>query len=184
MRQAVRFIFNHKVGELSPVLENNANQFVVVGVTKISDGDYQSLEDVKQQLTMELINEQKAEKIVASINQYKPASLIQFSQKEGVGIDTTNYVQFAMNRITGIGEEPALIAAVSLAPVKQLSSPVKGKQGVYLFEVLSKTPSGEVFDLLREKMTWNNNNLYRVAYQSLEAVRKAYHVKDNRIRLY
>lgn len=184
MRSAVRFVFQNEINDVSSILENNNNQFVVVGVTGVNDGEYQSLESVKPALMAELINERKAEKMVADISAMKVTTLAQFSQAEGLRIDTAKYVNFAMRRITGAGEEPALIAAAVKAEANTLTGPVKGKNGVYLFQVVNKTKTEEPFNAEMEKRNWDSNNVYRVMYQGFDAVRKASKVEDRRIRFY
>jgi len=184
MRQAVRYIYNGKVGNISGILENSSNQFVVVGITAISDGDYQTFEEAKPLLTHELINEKKAEKLINDIAAKKQATLAQLSLSNRLNIDTARFVNFSVRRIAGIGEEPALVAAVTTAKTVKLSAPVKGKNGVYVFQVLSRTKSGEAFNIQSERMNWNANNMYRIMYQAFDAVRKASKVVDNRIRFY
>jgi peptidyl-prolyl cis-trans isomerase D len=184
MRQAVRFIYENSLGDVSSILENQSNQFVVVGVTGISKGDYQSVESVSQVLQRELINEQKANKIADNMKAKNKNTLASLAQASGLSVDTARFVNFSINRITGIGEEPALISAVTVAPVSKMSEPVKGKNGVYVFNVASKTKSQEVFNLNQEKASWNASNMYRLMYQSMAAVRKAAKIKDSRIRFY
>lgn len=184
MRQAVRFVFNNDINTLSPILENSSNQFLVVGVTAVNDGDYQSLAVVEPALRMELINERKADQMVKDITGKNLTSLAQFSEAEGLRIDTAKYVNFSLRRITGVGEEPALIAAAMKAEPNKLSGPVKGKNGVYMFQIVSKTKSEEAFDAIMEKRNWDSNNLYRIMYQGFDALRKASKVEDNRIRFY
>jgi hypothetical protein len=61
---------------------------------------------------------------------------------------------------------------------------VKGKNGVYLFRVLSKEQSQQELNIASEKESWNQNQMYRLVYQNYDAVRKAANVEDNRIRFY
>lgn len=184
MRQAVRFVYNNKMDKLSGILDNNANQFVVVGVTGINEGDYQSIENIKQVLTRELINEKKAVQMANDLKAKKAASLAALSSITHIAIDTARFVNFSLHRITGIGEEPALVSAVTTAPIKKISEPLKGKNGVYVFQVVSKTQSQEVFDMKKEKMSLNYATMYRLMYQSFDAVRNATKIKDSRIRFY
>jgi hypothetical protein len=71
-----------------------------------------------------------------------------------------------------------------MTPENKLSEPVKGKNGVYVFQVVSKTKSREVFNMQQEKASWNASNMYRIMYQSFEAVKNASKIKDTRIRFY
>jgi peptidyl-prolyl cis-trans isomerase D len=184
MRQAVRFVFNNKMDKLSGILDNNANQFIVVGVTGISDGNYQSVESVKHLLSREIVNEKKAIQMAANFKARNAASLTSLSNAVHLAIDTARSVNFSLRRIVGIGEEPVLVAAATRAPENKLSEPVKGKNGVYVFQVVSKIKSREIFNMLQEKASWNASNMYRIMYQSFEAVKNASKVKDTRIRFY
>jgi len=184
MRQAIRFIFNNKVGKVSSILENQSNQFVVVGVTEVNDGEYQSVESVKTVLQRELVNELKAKKMAEDLKAKNATSLAALGQSTGLKVDTARFVNFSINRITGVGNEPTLVAAATAATPQKISEPVKGLNGVYVFQVASKTKSQEVFNLAQEKASWNASNMYRIMYQSFEAVRKATKIKDSRIRFY
>ena len=184
MRQAVRFICNGQKGDVSAILENSSNQMLVAGITFISDGDYQTVEEVKNQLASELINEQKGIKFVEELSSKHAGSLAELSATEGLKVDTARFVNFSLRRITGIGDEPALLAAVIDGVKDRMSQPVKGKNGVYVFNVLSKNKTQETYDIKAEINNINSNNMYRLMYQSFDAVRKASKVEDKRIRFY
>jgi peptidyl-prolyl cis-trans isomerase D len=184
MRQAVRFVYNNEAGKVSGILENQNNQFVVIGVTAVNDGDYQPVEAVQQILLRELIDENKAAQIVKDIEAKKPASLNDLAQTWKVNVDSALFVNFASRRINGVGEEPALVASVMSAPLNQLSGPVKGKNGVYMYQVVSNKKSQETFNLQQEQAGLNSMNMYRLMYQSFEAVRNATKIKDSRIKFY
>lgn len=184
MRQAIRFIFNSNLGDLSDILENNNNQFLIAGVTDVQEGDFQSLEAVSSTLTRELINEQKAEKLAAEMKNQSTQSIPEVAQALNARYDTLRFVNEAMRRISPLGEEPALIAAVSQTEVNAVGPIVKGKNGVYLFRVLSKEQGQQELNIASEKESWNQNQMYRLVYQNYDAVRKAANVEDNRIRFY
>jgi peptidyl-prolyl cis-trans isomerase D len=184
MRQAVRFVYSNEVGKVSGILENQSNQFVVIGVTAVNDGDYQPVEAVQQILLRELIDENKADQIVKDIQSKKATSLATLAQDLKVNVDSALFVNFATRRINGVGEEPALVAAASTAPLNQLSAPIKGKNGVYVFQVVANKKTQEVFNLKQELAGLNSMNMYRLMYQSFEAVKNATKIKDSRIKFY
>jgi len=184
MRQAIRFVFNNDLGNVSPILENQSNQFVVIGVTGVSDGEYQSVENVTNILQRELINEQKANQIAEEWKSKNITSLDALANENNLKVDSARFVNFSINRIAGIGEEPNLIAAATAASINKISEPVKGKTGVYVFKVVSNTKSQEVFNIAQEKASWNASNMYRLMYQTMPAVRKSMTVTDSRIRFY
>jgi peptidyl-prolyl cis-trans isomerase D len=184
MRQAVRFVFNGQKGDVSSVFENSSNQLVVAGITGISDGDYQTVEEVQQLLSKELINEQKGAQFAEEIASKKFNSLSEIAAAEKLKVDTAKFVNFSLKRITGIGEEPVLISSVVGAEKDKISFPVKGKNGVYVYVVVSKNKSQEIFNAKTEMSSYNANNMYRLMYQSFDAVKKASKVEDKRIRFY
>jgi len=83
-----------------------------------------------------------------------------------------------------LGEEPALVAAVTAAPLNQLSAPIKGKNGVYVFQVVANKKTQETFNLQQEEAGLNSMNMYRLMYQSFDAVKNTTHIKDSRIKFY
>jgi len=184
MRQAIRFVFNNELGNISTILENQSNQFVVIGVTGVSDGEYQNVENVTNILQRELINEQKANKIAEDWKARNITSLDALAKENNLKVDSARFVNFSINRIAGIGEEPSLIAAATTASKDKISEPVKGKTGVYVFKVVSNIKSQEVFNMAQEKASWNASNMYRLMYQAMPAVRKSMKVTDSRIRFY
>lgn len=184
MRQAVRFVFNNKLGDVSTVLENSNNQFVVVAVTGIYDNKYLSLDQVRDELSREIINEKKAASIIASLQVDDNTVLSDLAKSHSMQTDTVRLVNFSMRRITGLGEEPALLAAVMSAAKGELSQPVAGKNAVYVFRVLSQVEPEIEFDVVAEKRNQDMNNNYRLTYQAYQALRDAAKVEDNRIRFY
>jgi len=184
MRSAVRFVYSNEVGKVSGILENQNNQFVVVGVTAVNDGNYQPVEAVQQILLRELIDENKAQQIVKDIESKKANSLATLAQALKTNVDSALFVNFATRRISNIGEEPALVAAVTTAPMNTLSAPIKGKNGVYVFQVVANKKTQETFNLQQEQAGLNSMNMYRLMYQSFDAVKNATKIKDSRIKFY
>lgn len=184
MRQAVRYVFNNKLGDVSTVFENSNNQFLVVAVTGVHDNEYLSLDEVRDELGREIINEKKAASIIASLQINENAVLSELAKSHSMQTDTVHLVNFSMRRITGLGEEPALLAAVMNAAKGELSKPLAGKNAVYVFRVLSQVEPENEFDVAAEKRNLDMNNNYRLTYQAYEALRAAMEVEDNRIRFY
>lgn len=182
MRQAVRFIYNGKVGDVSTIFENSNNQYLVVAIESANDDEYRSLESVQAQLARELINEQKAEAIIAGLKE--GADIKAIAAANDMRNDTIDLLSFSARRIAGLGDEPALLAAVLSAPMNEVSKPVAGKNGVYVFSVFSDVNASAQFDEATEKMALSANDTYRVMYQAMQAVMDAANIEDSRIRFY
>jgi len=182
MRQAVRFVYNNKVGAVSTVFENSNNQYVVVAVSEINDGEYRSFESVQDQLVREIVNQKKA---AAILKDFKSAeTLAQVAAQNGMRTDTARLVTFSTRRMVGIGDEPALLSAVTAAPLNELSAPLQCKNGIYVYEVLSQVNAENDFNATDEQNALDADKSYRIMYQAYSAVRDQADIKDSRIRFY
>ncbi len=183
MRQAVRFVFNGKVGDVSSIFENSKNQFVVMTITDIAnDQEYRPIESAQAQVARQLINEHKATSMLKDFKLGQ--TLAETAENNQMTTDTVRLLNFAANRIAGIGIEPALLSAALTAEKGTLTGPFQGRAGIYVIEVISDVTNGAVFDVATEKEALDANDSYRVAYQSYQAVRDEAEVEDSRIRFY
>ena len=147
-REAMKWIFDAKEGEVSPLYEcGNNDNLLVVALTKVHPVGYRDLDAVKDIVKSEVLRDKKFEQIKAKLDGVKD---IAGAKAKGAVIDSVNQITFTAPvfvQSTG-ASEPALAGAV--ATVKQGAfSPavVKGNGGAYLFQVLKKTErEGVKFD--------------------------------------
>jgi len=138
-RDAMKWIFDAKAGDVSPLYECGTNDnLLVVALTKVHPVGYRALDDVKEQLKSEVIRDKKFEKVAAKLAGVKD---IEAAKKAGAVVDSIRQITFsAPVFVQSAGaSEPALSGAV--AAVKQGAfSPavVKGNGAAYLFQVLTK----------------------------------------------
>lgn len=150
-REALRWLFQADEGDLSQLYEcGENNHFLVIALTKIHPQGYRTLDDeqVKDFVNRQVINDKKAEKIMANL---KGVTSIKAAQAKGAKVSTVNQITFAANTLvqeTG-AYEPALSGAVAVTKAGQFSkAPVKGNAGVYLFQVVKKSNrAGVKFDV-------------------------------------
>ena len=140
-RDALKWIFDAKEGDVSPLYEcGNNDHFMVVSLTKVHPQGYRTWDDpeVKEMLKREVMKDKKAEKLIAKL---KGVNSIAAAQAKGAKVSTVNQITFASPVfIQGMGAvEPALSGAVAATPVgKFCKAPVKGNSGVYMFQVTKK----------------------------------------------
>jgi peptidyl-prolyl cis-trans isomerase D len=148
-RDALKWLFDAKEGEVSPMYEcGNNDHLLVVVLDKIHAKGYRGLEDpqVKEMVKAEVLRDKKAEMIMAKLNGVKS---IAAAKAKGAKISSVDQVTFAAPVfISATGaSEPALSGAVyATANGKFASHPVKGNAGVYLFQVVSKKMRPVKFD--------------------------------------
>jgi peptidyl-prolyl cis-trans isomerase D len=138
-REAMKWIFDAKEGEVSPLYEcGNNDNLLVVAMTKIHPVGYRSLESVKDMLRQDVIRDKKYEKIKANL---AGVADIAAAKAKGARIDSVNQVTFTAPvfvQATG-ASEPALSGAVAASKQGDFSKAVvKGNGGAYLFKVLKK----------------------------------------------
>ncbi|MBF1591945.1 MAG: SurA N-terminal domain-containing protein [Prevotella sp.] len=141
-RDALKWLFEAKQGEVSPLYEcGNNDHLLVIALTAVHPQGYRSWDDaqVKEILKREVIKDKKAEKLMAKL---KGVNSIAAAQAKGAKISSVNQITFAAPafvQATG-SVEPALSGAVSgTAAGKFSKAPVKGNAGVYVFQVVKKS---------------------------------------------
>ena len=147
-REAMKWIFDAKEGEVSPLYEcgNNDNLLVVV-LTKVNPIGYRSLDDVKDLLKADVIRDKKFEQIKAKL---AGVADIAAAKAKGARVDSVDQITFSAPvfvQATG-ASEPALSGAVAAAKQGEFSKNViKGNGGAYVFKVLKKSErEGVKFD--------------------------------------
>ena len=147
-RETMKWIFDAKVGEVSPLYEcGNNDNLLVVALTGIHPVGYRSLEAVKEMVKAEVIRDKKFEQIKTKL---AGVADIAAAKAKGARIDSVNQITFTAPvfvQATG-ASEPALAGAVAAAKQGEFSKAlVKGNGGAYLFQVLKKAArEGVKFD--------------------------------------
>ncbi len=140
-RDALKWLFDAKQGDVSPLYECGDNDhLMVIVLSAIHPKGYRSWDDpqVKEILKREVIKDKKAEKLMAKL---KGVNSIAAAQAKGAKVSTVSQITFAAPafvQATG-SAEPALSGAVAATAAGKFSkNPVKGSAGVYVFQVVKK----------------------------------------------
>ena len=141
-RDALKWLFEAKQGQVSPLYEcGNNDHLLVIALTAVHPQGYRSWDDaqVKEILKREVIKDKKAEKLMAKL---KGVNSIAAAQAKGAKVSSVNQITFAAPafvQATG-SVEPALSGAVAGTVAGKFSkAPVKGNAGVYVFQVVKKS---------------------------------------------
>ena len=182
-RQVIRWAFQNDKGAISEIFECN-DKFVVAAMKGSLDEGYRPVELVAAPLKAELIAQKKGEQIAAALAAKNLTSVEAYAEAMGAKVDSVKFVNFATRRISGIGIEPNLNAAVAMAQVDQVSAPVKGNNGVYVFKVYARNKDAKTYDEAEQVRTLDATNAYRVGFQAIQSLINKAEVEDNRIRFY
>jgi len=147
-REAMKWIFDAKEGQVSPLYEcGNNDHLLVVALTKVHPVGYRSLESVQDMVKAEVVRDKKFDLLKEKL---AGVADIAAAQAKGARVDSVNQITFGAPvfvQATG-ASEPALAGAVASAKQGDFSKAlVKGNGGAYLFKVLKKSErEGAKFD--------------------------------------
>ena len=182
-REALKWLFEAKEGDVSPLYECGDNDhFMVVVLTKIHPQGYRPWNDaeVKDILKREVIKDKKAEMFIAKL---KEIGSIAAAKAKGAKISEINQITFASPvfvQATGAAE-PALSGAVAATAAGKFSkNPVKGNAGVYVFQVVNKAMrAGVKYDEAKQMQMCMQQNMQAASGFMQDLVLNA-KVVDNR----
>lgn len=185
-REMVRWAFQAKKGDVSKAFEIG-NKFVVAKVESIKEKGTAKVDDVRAQVTEAVIKEMKAKKIMEDLNKYLSEgakNLDEVGAKAGYSAQTATGLNFASPYIMNLGMEPSLTGAVFAYKQGELSKPVKGENGVFIFTVDSFTGPDTPKDIAQDKKSQSMNLGARASYEVFNALKEKAKVEDNRGKFY
>ena len=181
-RQVIRWAFEGtKKNEISRIFESKDNFVLAIRRDASSEG-YQAIETIAPMLSMEIRTKKKGDEIVKQLKDKNLTSIESYAQAMGSVIDTVRFINMNTSRITGIGLEPILNTKVTYAPLNQISEPIAGNNGVYVFNVFHREQDTGTYNEKTEIQTLESAIAYSVGYMATQALRDKAVVKDNRIR--
>ena len=179
IRDALKWIFAAKEGEVSPLYECGENDhLMVVALEKINPAGYRNINLVADMLKAEIIKDKKAEKIMAELN---GADINKAKSAANAVSDTVKHITFAAPAYVSItrASEPVLGAFASKTEVNKTTAPIKGNAGVYVMQIINKDKSAETFDAKTEESNLENMAA-RYSNSFISDLYKKAEVKDDR----
>ena len=181
-RETMKWIFDAKVDELSPLYEcGNNDHLLVVALTNIHPQGYRDFESVKDELKSQVINDKKFEKAAEKLAGVKDMAA---AKQKGAVVDSVRQITFAAPVFVQAAgaSEPALSGAVSAVKQGQMSpAVVKGNGGAYLFQVLAKKQrEGAKFDAKQQAQQVQQQAQQMVGRMAMNELYLKANVVDNR----
>lgn len=182
-RQFIRWIFENKPGDVSEPYEIG-DKYVVAVVTGESDKGLMNVAKARPLAEPLIINEKKAQQIISS--KIKGGTLEQIAQSAGVSVLHADSVGFAQPFIPNIGNEPKIVGvAFNKSMQGKVSEPIAGNTGVFVVKdenVLALPNTNMNAWQLRKQLEMQQKQMG--GYRSIEALKKAANIKDNRFDFY
>lgn len=181
-REALKWIFAAKPGEVSPLYECGENDhLMVVALDKIHEAGYRDINSVAEMLRAEIRRDKKAEKIMEEMKKYNSIAQVK-GMKDAVS-DSVKHVTFSAPAYISVtrSSEPVIGAVAAKTAANKVSPPIKGNGGVYMIQVYAKEKGSEKFDAKQEETTLTNmavriagNQLINDLYQKAKVVDQRY----------
>lgn len=181
-REALKWIFAAKPGEVSPLYECGENDhLMVVALDKIHEAGYRDINSVAEMLRAEIRRDKKAEKIMEEMKKYNSIAQVK-GMKDAVS-DSVKHVTFSAPAYISVtrSSEPVIGAVAAKTAANKVSAPIKGNGGIYMIQVYAKEKGSEKFDAKQEEATLTNmavriagNQLINDLYQKAKVVDQRY----------
>jgi len=193
-RRIIKWAFESKSGQVSDVFEID-NSYVVAVVKKVRKEGFASIEDVRNEVEFIIRRDKKAEIIAAQLSEGSSNvhSFSELALNLGLPVETAAGISFSSFSVPGVGVEPKLVGSVSAVSEGNISRPVEGNNGVYMFTVKQITEpdaTGVLQTSERLAMTYFNRSKIdqggrlNQSSEPLQAIRNAGKIEDLRSKFY
>lgn len=169
----IKWAYENKLGTVSEPLEHG-DKYIVAVITEVREKGIAPLEQVKEQVTVKVVQQKKAEiftKEFASAMSGN-ANIDAIASIMKLPIEQAQNVNFMTNQIPGSNSEPAVVGAVSAMKAKGLSKPIAGKEGVFVVFVESVMEAPVVKDYTGPQKSQMQNIQPRVDYEVYNALKE------------
>ncbi|WP_295730567.1 SurA N-terminal domain-containing protein [uncultured Muribaculum sp.] len=186
-RNVVKWVMDAKAGEVSPILQDNQNDhLIVVALDEIVKPGYMPLSDenINSALTRKVRNDKKAAAIIAQIKG-KATDVNGYGQLLGSEVDSTE-VTFGQMYIPGIGVmESALLGQVPVSEKGKVSEPVQGNNAVYVYTVYDVDNQSRPYDYDENAARFNQQYGAQAVMQNLIGIMmEKEKVENNTLKFY
>ena len=137
-RKAIKWAFDSKKGEVSPIFSDNNDVLVAVALDDIYDKEYlpYDYDYAKNLLSTRVRNSKKGDDLMKQYSG-KANDLNAYATLMGEKVDTVNIV-FTSNGDPKIGNEPALVGRMAIAKPGKLQGPWKGDNAIFVYQVVKQ----------------------------------------------
>ncbi|HTO14170.1 MAG TPA: peptidylprolyl isomerase [Edaphocola sp.] len=182
----VKWTYNAKIGDVSPIITVGGDKIIVAKLTEINEpGLLKATGSTKLNIENLIRNQKKAEYLIDA-NKGKN-SLSDIATANNLQVEQADSVTFASQMIPNIGNEPKLIGYTFNKSFKEntMSPGIAGMGSLYYINVNSRSKTqGPERNIATERMMAEMQFKGRMSQMILEDLRNAADVKDTRYQVY
>ncbi len=182
-RELVRWVYSAKKGDISKVF-TIGDKYVIAHLVDIREKGFLPLESVKDQVTLEVRKQKKAEMLIEKFNKATASNIDAIAKKLNTTTIDADNVTLANNFIPGIGNEPDAVGTIFALKTNQISKPIKGENAVIVVLVKSfkePAPSKDYSAIIKQL---GDQHRSRSDYEVFNALKEKAGIEDNRGKFY
>jgi peptidyl-prolyl cis-trans isomerase D len=186
-REAVRWAFNAKVGDVSDVLTVGEDKYVILTLTAIREKGKSNFEAARERVLNDFRKDKKAEQMTEKLVKAMESGLTLDAISKGLNqpITPVPSLSFENASIPYIGFDPIFAgAAAGTSELNKVKGPLKGDAAVYAYEVVKIVPAPPVSSYDAQKAEISNSLTQKIEYNYFEVLKEIKNVKDNRHLFY
>ncbi len=184
-REIVRWAFNDaKKGEVAENAFMVGDKYVVPALVNVFEKGTMSVEKARPLVEYKIRNNKKAENIIKKIG--NASTLEAVAQATGQQVLKADSIAFNSTFIPNVGNEMKVLgAAFNKDYQTKISAPIKGEIGVFVIKVdnISAVPNPS-FDVKTQQENIQRQMGAMTGYRTIEVLKKAATIKDNRIKFF
>ncbi|OQP61664.1 peptidylprolyl isomerase [Niastella populi] len=184
-REIVRWAFNDaKKGEVAEHAFMVGDKYVVPALVNVFEKGTMSVEKARPLVEYKIRNNKKAENIIKKIG--NASTLEAVAQATGQQVLKADSIAFNSTFIPNVGNEMKVLgAAFNKDYQTKISAPIKGEIGVFVIKVdnISAVPNPS-FDVKTQQENIQRQMGAMTGYRTIEVLKKAATIKDNRIKFF
>lgn len=183
-REIIRWAYENDENSISQIFDLS-DKYVVAALTDVKEKGIAPLESVRSEIEIEVRKEKKLEKLLETVNEKVSGagSIEDVASALNSEIASAERVRLSNPFISSVGLEPGVVASAYSLEDGSLSTPVKGVNGVFVFQVIEKNEP-ENLDVASAQQRLKYMMESRVNYEGFEALREMADIEDSRIRFY
>jgi peptidyl-prolyl cis-trans isomerase D len=184
-RSIIQWAFGQRTqkGTVSQIFDIDG-RFVVARVVAVKEEGIPALDEIRDEIRNIAIIEKKAQLIINEFNQTQATGLEATATALNLEVQNIENIRFNSNNLQGFGSEPAVIGSIFALQPNSTSTPIKGNAGVFLVQVVDKSPVVEPENLTSQQTQLQNAFRNRVPNEAFRALRESAEITDNRHMFY
>ncbi len=187
-RDIIKWAFGANVGETAKDVYRYQdrvnlydNKYILAALKSVQAAGSPALANVKDEILPLVTNEKKAASIKSSL---QGKALTNVASNYSTEVDTIKSIKFDALTIPGLGNEPKVVASAFNLQPNQTSSPIIGENGIYLVQLISKTPASTPTNIPSLRKNASSDIQSKISGQLMNSLKKNANIEDNRSTIY